>query len=96
MAHFDLMGDPEDELSANEIRKRADRVVFMHEFAVAYQEPGVVDSERGYLTAWVRNIGIDADYERKQGMSGDDRMIRRMFGEMAQHGPDEIELFIGE
>ena len=93
MTGYDLMHDT-DTLEAAELRHRADRVVFLHEFAVAYEEPIDADPGRGYLTAWVRGVGRDADYERKQGFSGDDGMIRDRFAELATGDTEDIERFI--
>lgn len=102
MTEIDLQSNRETVFEAEEIRKGADRALFMNEFAVAYDEP-IEDvyvfekehSERGYLMAFVRGTGIDAPYERVQFMSGDDRMIRNFFSEMASEGPSRIEHFIG-
>jgi len=79
----------------------SDRAIVRHEFIIAYEEPiesdyePLSDPHRGYLTAWVQ-MGSGKRYERKQLMSGDDDMIREMFGEMASDGVERIEQFIGE
>lgn len=97
MSEYDLMDGP-SRLDSDELRKRADRLLLLHEFAIAYQYPTERDSERGYLTAWVRQDHVDTtapQYTREQGMSGDDEMIRRMFSEMATEDTERIEKFIG-
>lgn len=99
MIDYDLMEDPEDELPIDDLRKRADRLLLLHEFAVAYQYPVPTAPDRGYLTAWHRTELLESDnpvYERLHGMSGDDDWIRGIFGEMAvKDTPDRIERFIG-
>jgi hypothetical protein len=102
MSNYDLMGDPENWLTADELRARADRALFVAEWAVCYQEPiepvygDESGGERGYLTAWLTydHAGDDnAEYNRLQGWSGDDEMIRRWFEEMEDEGPERIEQF---
>lgn len=89
---YDLMDD-EPELTATELRKRADRVLFLHEFAVAYEEPIETDPGRGYLTIWVTLDHTDAtnpSYDREYAMSGDDGMIRTHLASYAKF-PSKIE-----
>jgi len=101
MTQHDLMQGP-SRLDSEKLRKRADKILFVNEFAVAYQIPLMNDSQRGYLTAWVRQDHRDTtnpQYTREQGMSGDDEMIRRFFAEMADDDTADnqrIQRFIGD
>jgi hypothetical protein len=97
MDSIDLMSDTLEELDMIDLRRNADRILFLHEFAVAYQEPVRIDPGRGYLTAWVtldHTEKSDPVYQREQGRSGDDAEIRRLMGEMATEGTPKIESFI--
>jgi hypothetical protein len=81
--------------SERELRETADRVLFAHEFAVAYEEPIAYGHGRGdgWLTGWVRDVGPDGLYRREQLIHVDDVLALDWFEDMASD-PERIEGFL--
>ena len=97
MSDHDLLDGP-TRLDSELLRQRADRLLLLYEFAVAYEYTPRTDS--GFLSVWVRQDHVETtapQYIREQSVSGDHEDILDIFGEMATgQCPDRMEQFISE
>lgn len=97
MTDESLMDGP-TRLDSDLLRKRADRLLLLREFAVAYEYPATPDGT-GFLSVWIRQDHVETtapQYIREAAASGEDPSVRTIFSEMAGESTDRIEEFLRE